>query len=113
MKLTLYKRHVQPFDVITVGVKDEDLVGNNRDGQQEDSSERHGQRKGAKPSADPINGHLVLVRAVVVFASPPFESVEQGEARQVEQQEEQQKYLEGEFSNLEYYRRVFFDIIRI
>lgn len=84
---------IEPLDVITVGINDEHLVRHDRDGQEEHRPDGHGKWEGAEPGADPVDGHLVLVRAVVVLATVPAVAAQQAEAGQVEQQEQQQEYL--------------------
>lgn len=92
--VTLYERAVEPLDVVAVGVKYEDLVARDGDGQKESRADGDGEGDGAQPEADPEDGRFILVDGEVVLAVPPAKSGDQRVTRDVQEEEEQQEYLE-------------------
>lgn len=89
----MYQGTVEPFDVIAVWVQDEDLIGDDGDGEKQHGPNGDGQRERAEPGADPVDGDLVIVDAIVVFVAVPFEFAQDREAQQVEQEEEDEEDL--------------------
>lgn len=83
IKLTLYKRRIQPFNVIAVGAIHQHFIRDDRYREKEYRQYRYGERERTQPCADPVYSDLIFVGAEVVFLASTFESAQQGKTEEV------------------------------